>query len=116
MARAVAKLKNLSVSARKVRLVADMIRGKKVADARDILQFTLKVSAEPIGKLLASAVANAESKASEQHDRIDTDEMVVSEIMVNEGRTLRRFQNAARGRAMPIRNRSSHVELTISDS
>lgn len=115
MASAIAKLKNLPVSARKARLVADLIRGKRVADARDILSFTVKNSALPIRKLLDSAVANAENAATEKHERIDTDEMIVKKIFVNEGRTLQRYQNAPRGRATRIRKRSSHVELLIAD-
>lgn len=115
MASAIAKLKNLPVSARKARLVADLIRGKRVADARDILSFTVKNSALPIRKLLDSAVANAENAATEKHERIDTDEMIVKTIIVNEGRTLQRYQNAPRGRATRIRKRSSHVELLIAD-
>ncbi len=113
MATAVAKLKNLQIAPRKVRLVADMIRGKKVAEARDILHFTVKGSALPLRKLLDSAVANAEHAATERHDRIDTDEMVVKTILVNEGRTLQRYQAAPRGRATRIRKRSSHVEITL---
>ena len=115
MATAVAKLKQLQIAARKVRLVADLIRGKSVADARDTLAFTQKGSAESLLKLLESAVANAENKAADSHERIDTDEMIVGEILVNEGRTIHRFQPAPRGRAMRIRKRSSQVELTITD-
>lgn len=115
MATAVAKLKNLSIAPRKVRLVADMIRNKRVEEARDILAFTLKGSAEPLRKLLNSAVANAEYTADEKHERIDTDSMVISRIVVNEGRTLQRYQPASRGRALRIRKRSSHVELTLTD-
>jgi large subunit ribosomal protein L22 len=115
MATAVAKVRNLRVGPRKARLVADLIRGKSVANARDILQFTLKKSAEPMLKLLNSAVANAEYRASEQHERIDTDEMIITRVVVNEGRTLKRYQPAPRGRAMRIRKRSSHVELTIAE-
>lgn len=109
-----ARVEDIPVSARKARLVADLIRGRRVADARDILRFTVKASAEPIRKLLDSAVANAENVASEKRERVDTDEFVVSYIAVNQGRTLRRFRPASRGRACPIRKRSSHVELTIS--
>lgn len=115
MAGAIARLNNLGIGARKVRLVADMIRGRKVADARDTLRFTLKDSAKPLLKLLESAVANAENAANEHGERVDTDEMYVTQIMVNEGRTLNRFQPAPRGRAMRIRKRSSHVELVIAD-
>lgn len=113
MVTATAKLSNLGISARKVRLVADMIRGKKVAEARDILEYTLKASAEPLHKLLSSAAANADESAAQRHERIDTDEMVITMIRVNEGRTLRRFLPAPRGRATRIRKRSSHVELML---
>jgi large subunit ribosomal protein L22 len=115
MANAEAKLKGLSIAPRKVRLVADLIRGKRVADARNILNYTVKGSAEPLRKLLDSAAANAENLARNRNERIDSDEMVVEKIIVNEGRTLRRFQNAPRGRATRIRKRSSHIELTIAD-
>ena len=115
MASATAKLQNLSIGPRKVRLVADLIRGKRVDTARDILTFTLKGSAQPLRKLLDSAVANAENSASERNERIDPDEMFVEKIIVNEGRTLRRFQPAPRGRANRIRKRSCHVELVIAD-
>lgn len=113
MAMATAKLTNLRASARKARLVADLIRGKKVSVARDVLLFTEKNTAEPIRKLLDSAVANANQAAHERHERIDTDDFVVTEIFVNEGRTLQRFWSGPRGRAMRIRKRSSQVELTI---
>lgn len=115
MAVSTAKLKNLQISARKVRLVADLMRGQKVSDARDILQFTVKGSAKPLLKLLESAVANADNAAQEAHADVDTDEMIIKHIVVNEGRTLQRFQPAPRGRAARIRKRSSHVEIRIAD-
>jgi len=113
MSTAKASLKNLRISARKVRLVADLIRGKRVQDARNILTFNDKKASEPIRKLLDSAVANAESAAAETQARIDTDAWVVGMIQVNEGRTLYRFQPAARGRAAKIRKRSSHIDLVL---
>ena len=112
---AMARAKHLRVSPRKLRLVADLIRGKKVAEARDILQFTIKGGSPMLSKVLASAVANAESKAAERRERLDTDEMVVSKIMVNDGLTMKRFRSAPRSRAVKIRKRMSHVELVISD-
>lgn len=115
MLQARATLRNLRVSARKARLVADMIRGKRVIEARDILQFTLKRSAEPMRKLLDSAVANAENAAAEKRERINTDDMVVRSIMVGDGRTLRGFIGAPRGRASRIRKRSCHIALVIAD-
>jgi len=110
-----AHLRGLQGSARKVRLVVDMIRGKKVSEARAILVFSLKGSAPAVKKLLDSAVANAENAAAERRERVNTDDMIVSFAVVNEGRTLRRFIAGPRGRAMRTRSRSSQVQLTLSD-
>ena len=114
MATAKAYVKNLTVAPRKARLVADLNRGKKVAEARYILDYTLKKSAMPLRKLLDSAVANAENLAAEKHDRIDTDEMVVSTIMVDQGLTLKRWRAMPRGRGVRIRKTRSHVRIEIS--
>ena len=107
------RAKYLRIAPRKVRLVADLIRGKTVSEARDILQFTVKRGAPILGKLLASAVANAESLAAERRERIDTDEMIIGQILVDGGPTRRKFQPAPRGRATRIRKRSSHVMLAL---
>lgn len=115
MAQAVARAKNLRVAPRKVRILADLIRGKRVADARNILEFSLKGAGRELGKVLESAVANAEFVATEQNQRIDTDEMVITHVMVDGGRVMRRYRPAPRGRAVRIRKRSSHVELIIAD-
>jgi large subunit ribosomal protein L22 len=115
MAQAKASAMGVGIPARKTRLVADLIRGKKVGEARAILEFTRKASAPVIRKVLDSAVANAENRAAERRERIDTDEMVVLRIEVGEGRTIRRFQPSCRGRALPIRKRSSHIRLEIGD-
>lgn len=116
MAEAVARAKFLRIAPRKLRLVANLIRGKKVSEARNILRFTVKGGAPLLEKILASAVANAESKAAETRTRLHTDDMVVSKVLVDGGMTLKRFQSAPRGRAVRVRHRSSHVELMISDS
>ncbi len=115
MATAKSSVKETGLPPRKVRLVADLIRGKKVAEAREILLYTTRASAPVIRKVLESAVANAENTAAEARERINTDEMIVTDIQVNEGRTLKRFMPAARGRAVPRRKRSSHIDLVISD-
>ena len=109
------RAKYLRIAPRKVRLVADMIRGKKVSEARDILHFTVKRAAPMMNKLLASAVANAESLAAERRERIDTDEMIVDRVLVDGGPTLRRFTSQPRGRMTRIRKRSSHVTISITD-
>lgn len=116
MASATARAVRVRIAPRKMRLVADLIRGKKVNEALDILAYTTKASAPIIRKVLESAVANAENAAAEQRERIDTDEMIVSAIEVNQGPTMRRFRPAPRGRAVRIRKRSSHVNLRIDET
>lgn len=110
---AVARLRNLTVAPRKVRLVADLIRGKKVAEARGILNYTFKRSALPLRKLLDSAAANAEHKASEDGLRIDTEEMVITKVLVDEGMSIQRWRAMPRGRGVRIRKRRSHIEITL---
>ena len=115
MAGSTAKAKYLRIAPRKMRLVADLIRGKKVAEAQTILRFTVKNAAPVLGKLLASAVANVDSLAAEKRQRVDTDEMRVTAVWVDEAPTRKKFQAAPRGRAMRIRKRSCHVTLSIGD-
>ena len=115
MAQSTAKVNTVRMASRKIRLVADMIRGKRVVEARDILLYTPRASAPIIAKVLESAVANAENAAAETKERIDTDEMIVKDIQVNQGPTMRRYRPAPRGRATRIRKRSSHVQLVLSD-
>ena len=115
MAGAVARARNLQVGPRKLRLVANLIRGRKVEEARSILAYTVKAGAPLLSKVLESAVANAEHAATEQRQRVDTDEMVVKHLTVDDGPTRRKYQPQPRGRATRIRKRSSHVELRIGD-
>ena len=115
MAEALARAKHLRVSPRKLRLVADMVRGKRVAEARDILAFTQKAGAPLLRKVLNSAVANAESKAAEERARIDADEMIIKQLLVDEGVTWKRFRAAPRRRAVRIRKRTSHIQMVISE-
>ena len=110
-ARAVAR--GVRMSPRKMRLVIDQIRGKNVNDAYAILQFSKKKAAEPIDKLLRSAVANATYRADEAGETLDVDELVVSQAYVDEGRTLRRWRARAYGRATPVMKRSSHVTVVV---
>lgn len=115
MAEARAAARTVRVAPRKARLVADLIRGKKVSEARDILLYTPKAASPIIFKVLESAVANAESAAAENRERIDTEDMIVSEILVDEGITMKRYRPRARGRATMIRKRTSQIKLKISD-
>ena len=105
-----AELKNYRQSPRKVRLVADSIRGKKVNDAIDILIFTVKRASDPLAKLLNSAIANAKNQKN-----IDADSLFVKEITVDKGVTLNRWMPKARGRATPINKRSSHVRIVLDE-
>ncbi|HEX8171216.1 MAG TPA: 50S ribosomal protein L22 [Thermoanaerobaculia bacterium] len=107
---ATATLKYLKASPQKVRLVADLVRGKKVEEALNILRFTRKSVAKDLEKLLRSAVANAENNQS-----ADVDELVVSKIYVNEGPREKRVQPAPMGRAYRIQKRKAHVTVHVSD-
>lgn len=99
----------------KMRLVIDQIRGKNVSDALALLRFSKKHAAKQIEKTLSSAVANAEYKARLANEAIDLDLLVVSHAVVNEGRPIKRFMPAAQGRATPIRKRTSHVDIIVSE-
>jgi large subunit ribosomal protein L22 len=104
-------------SARKMRLVIDLIRGRAVPEADAILRFSKKRAAKQIHKVLKSAVANAQQAAQRQNVPFDADRLRVKYAVVNEGATLKRFAAAAMGRATPILKRTSHVEIHVaSDS
>ena|SRR5688500_11458234 len=106
-----AQLKYLKGSPQKVRLVADLVRGKKVEDAIQILRFTRKLVAKDIEKLLRSAVANAENSEA----GADVDELVVSRIVVDDGPRDKRIQPAPMGRAFRIQKRKCHITVLLSD-
>lgn len=108
---ATATLKYLKASPQKVRLVIDLVRGKKVEEAIQILHFTKKTVAKDLEKLLRSAVANAENSEA----GADVDDLVVSKIYVNEGPREKRIQPAPMGRAFRIIKRKSHVTVHLSD-
>ncbi len=108
---ATATLKYLKASPQKVRLVADLVRGKKVEEALNILRFTTKSCAKDLEKLLRSAVANAENKENAP----DVDELVVSKIYVNEGPREKRIQPAPMGRAYQVQKRKAHITVHVSD-
>ncbi len=115
MATGIVRAHFIRVAPRKLRLVADSIRGKKVAEARAILQYMPKAAAPVLKKVLESAVANAEHEATETRRRIDTDEMYVTKLLIDGAFMLKRVQPRARGRRCLIRRRTSHITLEISD-
>jgi len=102
--------KYIRISPQKVRLVADLVRGKKVEDALNILMFTPKGSAPVIAKLLKSAVANAGQK-----EGVDVDTLVVKRIFVDEGPTMKRFRARAMGRGTRILQRMSHITIALEE-
>lgn len=103
-----ARLGDLHISPRKVRIVTDLLRKKSVEGARTQLQFLSKKSVTPILKLINSAVANA------QHNfKLDPAELVIKSITVNQGTVMKRYKPRAQGRATPIRRRTSIVELIL---
>src|SRR5437773_6761468 len=100
-------------SARKMRLVIDLIRGRPVPEADAILRFSKKRAAKQIHKVLKSAVANAQQAAQRQNEAFDADRLRVKYAVINEGQTLKRFTMAAMGRGTPIKKRTSHVEIHV---
>jgi large subunit ribosomal protein L22 len=105
-----AKVKFIRISPRKVRLIADVVRGLGVEKALNQLKFTNKKSAHPVYKLIESGLANAENNYD-----LDKNNLFIKEIRVDEGKTLKRFMPRAYGRATPIRKRTSHINLIIGE-
>ena len=105
---AVATLKNARISARKVKIVADLIRGKDAKEALAIVKFTPKASSEIIEKLLKSAIANAENNHG-----MKSNNLYVAEIYANRGPTMKRIRPAAKGSAVRIRKRTSHITIKL---
>ena len=101
------------MSPTKVRRVVDLIRGLPAADAQAIVKFDEHAASEPVGKVLASAIANAEHLAHVRSQRLDPDDLFVTEAFVDEGPTLKRFRPRAQGRAFRIRKRTSHITIVV---
>lgn len=98
------------IAPRKARQVIDLIRGKRVNDAQSILKFTPRFSAEIIGKVLNSAIANAEN-----NHKMNRDRLVVTEAFVDQGPTMKRFMPRAQGRASMIHKRTSHITIVVAE-
>ena len=104
-----ARLRHLQQSPQKVRLVADLIRGKAAEDAVATLRVTRKRAARPLEKLLKSAIANAENR----EDHVDVDRLYVKEIFVDGGPTFKRIRPAPMGRAFRVLKRQSHITIKL---
>ena len=107
---AVATLKYARISSRKVKIVADLIKGKDIHEALAILKYTPKASSEMLEKLLKSAIANAENNHNMAHEKL-----YVADIYANQGPTLKRIRPAAKGSAVRIRKRTSHVTIVLKE-
>jgi large subunit ribosomal protein L22 len=105
-----ATAKRLRISPQKARLVVDLVRGKPVSDALDILNFSAQKAAGLVRKVVESAIANAEN-----NEGADIDELKIAEIFVNEGLTMKRIKPRAKGRADRIFKRTSHITVTVTD-
>ncbi|MFO7656297.1 MAG: 50S ribosomal protein L22 [Bacteroidales bacterium] len=106
-----AVLRNCPTSPRKMRLVADMIRGMEVNRAIDMLKFSTKEASKRMAKLVLSAVSNWQKK--NENIRIEDNKLFVKEVFVDQGRSLKRLRPAPQGRAYRIRKRSNHVTVVI---
>lgn len=105
-----AHLKTIRITARKVRLVVDLVRGKSLADAMAILGTTHKKAAEPVKKLILSAAANAVNNHG-----MDEDKLFVSKIWANESMTMKRFRTRAKGSSSRILKRTSHIDVELQE-
>ena len=105
-----ATLKSARISARKVKIVIDLIRGKDVAEALAILKYTPKAASPLVEKLVKSAIANAEN-----NHNMDASKLYIAEIYANQGATMKRIRAATQGRANRIRKRTSHIEVVLKE-
>ena len=106
-----AVLRHARISARKVKIVIDLIKNKKVGDALVILKTTPKAASPIVEKLVKSAMANAEN-----NHNMNVDDLVISEIYANQGPTMKRIEPRAQGRAYRIRKRSSHITVVLREA
>ena len=110
---AIAKANDVPSSPRKMRLVADTVRGVEVNHALDLLEFSKKAPSKVLETLLRSAIANWEAKNQDKAKELDNGNVIVKTIMVDEGRTLKRIRPCPQGRAGRIRKRSNHVTIIL---
>ena len=110
---AIAKANDVPSSPRKMRLVADTVRGVEVNHALDLLKFSKKAPSKVLETLLRSAIANWEAKNQDKAKELDNGNVIVKTIMVDEGRTLKRIRPCPQGRAGRIRKRSNHITVIL---
>ena len=108
-----ATARGVRMSATKVRRVVDLIRGLPATEAQAVVKFDPHAASEPVGKVLDSAIANAEHLAHVRSQRLDPEDLFITEAFVDEGPTLKRFRPRAQGRAYRIRKRTSHITIVV---
>ena len=110
---AIAKMNDVPTSPRKMRLVADIIRGVEVNKALDILKYSKKHAAKSLSVALRSAIANWEAKNEDKSNELENGNVIVKPVMIDEGRTLKRIRPCPQGRAGRIRKRSNHITIVV---
>lgn len=113
MVESIARVRHIRITPQKARRVVDLIRGKNAQEALAILKFAPQGAAEPVFKLVHSAIANARVQADNQNLRLNEDELVIVRAFVDEGTTLKRFRPRAQGRAFRINKRTSHITVVL---
>ncbi|KAA0962715.1 50S ribosomal protein L22 [Microbacterium sp. ANT_H45B] len=114
MVESIARVRHIRVTPQKARRVVALIKGKQAQEALAILKFAQQSASEPIYKLVASAMANAQVKADRDGEFLDEQDLYVANAYVDEGTTLKRFQPRAQGRAFQIKKRTSHITVVLS--
>ena len=110
---AIAKMNDVPTSPRKMRLVADIIRGVEVNKALDILKYSKKHAAKSLSVALRIAIANWEAKNEDKSNELENGNVIVKTVMIDEGRTLKRIRPCPQGRAGRIRKRSNHITIVV---
>jgi large subunit ribosomal protein L22 len=114
MVESIARVRHIRVTPQKARRVVALIKGKQAQEALAILKFAPQAASEPIGKLVAAAIANARVKADKDSEYLDEQDLYVANAYVDEGTTLKRFRPRAQGRAFQIKKRTSHITVVLS--
>ncbi|MFA4896900.1 MULTISPECIES: 50S ribosomal protein L22 [Microbacterium] len=114
MVESIARVRHIRVTPQKARRVVALIKGKQAQEALAILKFAAQSASEPIYKLVASAMANAQVKADRDGEYLDEQDLYVVNAYVDEGTTLKRFRPRAQGRAFQIKKRTSHITVVLS--
>ena len=113
MVESIARVRHIRVTPQKARRVVALIKGKQAQEAIAILKFAPQAASEPIGKLVAAAIANARVKADKDSEYLDEQDLYVANAYVDEGTTLKRFRPRAQGRAFQIKKRTSHITVEL---